>query len=509
MIRPAVVRQVTIDLPPLLVESLGIGAEMLAHYLTGLAEVAANDPGHHPPPLPVLCRICERQITPWWFEKHTELCLQEHKAEMEVQIAHERLTDHRNDIVRVLDAYEARTRQPRPTSGETVPSPAPVPEYKGLPIAPLSTPSSGTSSGRASPASPPSRSRDRSSGFGHHRAKSFAVRRPVARIVELVLDLCDTAIEINTPAVKETPGQADGEFRTQSPSSESRITQVLQWQSPTSGTVESDPGLTLLCEDTALFAREKVEAVFRHRRILEYSERIRIEFDVLVHECIDAAVRKAARIAAGESSDSSTDTEGQGQADEADESEIPEQLLPAPATEVPKGPSDGLSSMATALRSASNPDPFVAPEPSGRQSSTPASTRSSSPRGAQTPKSYGGIVGTMPQSKRASICLESDAGAESDSSLRSSVFSGSAHRAESPGAETALSRVSSRRESKRRSLILPPVVSSRGQSPARSIQPPSSPLRLAKGRVPSGTESVHSSVTSPVLPTSEFSQDQL
>ncbi|KAF2099479.1 hypothetical protein NA57DRAFT_38153 [Rhizodiscina lignyota] len=518
MIRPAVVREVRIDLPELLVESLGVGAEMLAHYLTGLAEVGANDPANHPPPLPVLCRICERQITPWWFEKHTELCLQEHKAEMEVQIAHEHLSDHRNAIVKVLDAYEARARQPRPTSGDTIPSPTPLPEYKGIPVGPISNPSSGPSSGRASPASPPSRSRERSSGFGHHRAKSFAIRRPVARIVELVLDLCDTAIEINTPALKEMPGMGDGEFRTQSPQSENRITQVLQWQSPTSGTVESDPGLTLLCDDTARFARQKVEAVFRHRRILEYSERIRIEFDVLVHECIDAAMRKAARIAAGDLTDSSSDTESQldDQTDEADneeESGIPEQPLLAPAAAPLKGSSEGLSAMASALRTASNPDLSAAEqarrleqlEHGRRKSSTPASTRSSSPRGAQTPKSHGGIVSVMPQSKRASICLESDTGAESDSSVRSSVFSAGARRAESPGAEVALTRVSSSRESKRRSLILPPTGSSRGQSPARGIPPPSSPLRLAKGRVPSGQESMHSPITSPVLSTSEFS----
>ena len=113
MLRPsAAPREVTIDLPEVLVESLGVGAEMLAHYLTSLAEVGAKDPANHPPPLPVLCRICERQITPWWFEKHSELCLQEYRAEMEVQLAQEALTEHRNAIVKVLDALEARKGRP-------------------------------------------------------------------------------------------------------------------------------------------------------------------------------------------------------------------------------------------------------------------------------------------------------------------------------------------------------------------------------------------------------------
>src|SRR6266498_1251366 len=128
-------REVTIDLPPLLVESLGVGAEMLANYLTSLAEVGVNDPAHHPPPLPILCRICERPISPFWFEKHSDLCLQEHKAEMEVQMAQEALTEHRHLIVKVLDGLEARNGRPTSTGSN---SPGPQAEYKGLPIGPSS-----------------------------------------------------------------------------------------------------------------------------------------------------------------------------------------------------------------------------------------------------------------------------------------------------------------------------------------------------------------------------------
>ena len=105
MIRPWVEpRELKIDLPSIIVESLGSGAEVLASHLNMLAEAGLDDPAHHAPPPPVLCRICERQIPPWWFEKHTELCLQEHQAEMKVQICQENLTEHRHAIVKVLDA---------------------------------------------------------------------------------------------------------------------------------------------------------------------------------------------------------------------------------------------------------------------------------------------------------------------------------------------------------------------------------------------------------------------
>src|SRR6195952_2372393 len=164
MIRPWIApREIQIDLPAVIVESLGSGAEVLASYLTTLAEVGLDDPENHAPPLPVLCRICERQIPPWWFEKHTELCLQEHKAEMEVQMCQENLTEHRHAIVKVLDALEARkTRQ---GSNEKPALAPPQAEYKGMPIGPNSSTSS--SSDTASPGTPGGRSRDPSTtGFG-------------------------------------------------------------------------------------------------------------------------------------------------------------------------------------------------------------------------------------------------------------------------------------------------------------------------------------------------------
>ncbi|KAE8832875.1 hypothetical protein PTNB73_09723 [Pyrenophora teres f. teres] len=506
MVRPSVIREVTIDLPELLVESLGVGAEVLAHYLTGLAEQSATDPGNHAPPLPVLCRICERQITPWWFEKHSELCLQEHRAEMDVQMAQETLAEHRNAIVKVLDTLESHSQRSRAASMDSV-QPLQPAEYKGLIIHSTSTPTSGTPSGRNSPASPPSRSRERSersAGFGHHRARSFAVRRPLARIVELVLDLCDTALEINTPAIKDTGrGQAATEVRTQSPQSENRISQVLQWQSPTTGSVDHTEGLKLLCEDTSKLAKAKIDAVTRHRRVLEYSERLRIEFDILVQECIEAAILKAARIAAGE--DSSSEDEQPAE----EEEELPSDVNDTDTATGEEGMFPGsFDAPPTIVQAYRNQSEISLPARVGRrESSVTGSNRSSSPKGGcQTPRSHAGAISIAPQSKRQSMHFESDTGADSDTSMRSSVLSGP-RRADSPAAsDVGLSRVASSRERKRKSLILPSVMSSRQHSPARSmVPPPSSPLRTTKPRLPSGIEGVHSPIMSPVLPTTEFS----
>ncbi|KAK3392934.1 hypothetical protein B0H63DRAFT_3796 [Podospora didyma] len=490
MLRPWMApREVKIDLPPVIVESLGSGAEIIATYLTQLAEAGLDDPAQFPPPLPILCRICERQIPPWWFEKHTDLCSQEHRAEMDVQMAQEALTEHRHAIVKVLDALEARMS--RSVTGDQVI--LPVAEYMGMPIGP---PTSTTSSpGASSPgpgSAPPGRSRERSSGFGHSRARSFAIRRPQARIVELLLDLCDTSIEINTPAIKET-SQNPGEFRTQSPQSEGRIAQVMQWETPGTNTLEQEQGLALLCADTEKVARAKVEAVFRHRKILEYSERIRIEFAIIVQDCIDEAIRKAVQIASGLSD--STD-------DEFDEEDAP----PGAEEGIFSGSFDTPSTLALALQNADiNEDPDKR-----RISMAVGSTRSSSPKECPTPRSshraaLHSLTG-QGQSRRESLIFESDPG-DSDGSMRSSsVASRPPPRTDSPISEFGdLRRQASSRQHQRRSLILPGTASPRRQeSPSRPGQP-SSPLRIHKPRgLPFPTDGFMSPEASPMLPNSEF-----
>ncbi|GKT40066.1 serine/threonine-protein kinase chk1 [Colletotrichum spaethianum] len=483
MIRPYIApREIKIDLPAVIVDSLGSGAEVLASYLTQLAESGVDDPENHPPPLPVLCRICERQISPWWFEKHTDLCLQEHRAEMDVQMAQDSLTDHRHCIVKVLDALEAR--KSRPLAGDQLSGPAA--EYKGLPIGP-------PLSAQSSPGSSVSQSRERSGGFGHSRARSFAIRRPQARIVELLLDLCDTAIEISTPAVKEASSQNPGEIRTQSPQSESRISQVMQWQSPSTNTLEQEQGLALLCADTETAAKAKVEAVFRHRKIIEYAERIRIEFAVIVQDCIDEAMRKAARIAAGRLSDSTEEEEDEG-------------ATPAQEELFFQGSFENPSALAVALQNVNLNDTTDRARPT----SIVESARSSSPRECPTPRSnLGSINPTAParESRRESLLFESDNG-DSDGSIRSSsVTSRQPPRTDSPISEFGdLRRAASSRQHHRRSIILPGASSPRRQESPSRLNQPSSPLRILKPRnFPFPQDGITSPEASPLLPGSDFS----
>lgn len=506
MIRPWVApREIKIDLDSELVDSLGSGAEILASYLTHLADPGAEDPAGHEPLSSVLCRICERKIPGWWFEKHTDLCLQEHQAEMEVQMAQESLAEHRHAIVKVLDALEAR--KSRSLTGEQ--TTLALAEYKGMPIGP--PPSSSSSPGSGSPTTSSARSRERSAGFGHARARSFAIRRPQARIVELLLDLCDTALEINTPAIKESSTQSPGEFRTQSPQSESRIAQVVQWQSPSTNTLEQEQGLAFLCADTERIARTKVDAVLRHRKVIEYAERIRIEFAIKVQDCIDDAMQRAARIAAGRLSDSTesgSDIEGEGETEEDDELTPAPGDLPDAEEGIFPGSFDAGTSLALALEKANLDD-----DPDKRRFSAAIdSTRSSSPKECPTPRSHHGIASVLGQgtreSRRESMLLESDT-AESEGSVRSSSVASRPPppRTESPISEFGdLRRQASSRSHNRRSWILPGTISPiRQESPSRGAQQPSSPLRITKPRNLGFPDGLGSPEPSPKLPNSEFS----
>ena len=505
MLRPSTPpREVTIDLPELLVESLGTGAEFLAQYLTELAEAGANDLQNHPPPLPVMCRICERQITPWWFEKHTEGCTQEYRAESEVTLAQEGLTEHRPAIVKVLDALDPETRQGRPVSGELSFPIVPTAEYKGLPIGPSKSSPLSSGSGKGTPTGTPPHSRDSSlSGTGHSRTKSFAVRRPLSKIVTLLVDLCDTALDIGVPAIKALEDE-NGTFRSQSPQSESRISQVQNWQTPSVATSEQEQGLSALITDTENLAQAKVDAVLRHREILEYTERIRVEFNTLVLDCIDAAIKKASSIKAGDLSSSSDEEEDESQ-EEQQEMVVEEDN----AVSSYDGSPAMVSSMTSALRDASDPSMGGSER---RNSYVPASsTRSSSPAECPTPRSHRNTLSFLGRSdsvnKRSSMFLGSDAG-DSDNGMSHSAVIGH-RRVESPSSDVNLVRSASSGERKRRSLRLPNLPSpGRNPSPARGPPPPASPLRIPKPRLPIGLDSMPglpSPVTSPPLSSTEHS----
>lgn len=242
------------DLDPELAEALLGGSELLSNFLMQLTVNAEL-----PMPAALTCNICDRQIQPWFFEKHTALCIVSHKSESEVQDCHDHLRDHRQIVTDLLKSLE-KGNVPAQFNGLQISTPplSPVPKTLGI----LQHNSS--------------------------KAKTGKNRRTQIRTVELILDYCDLAIDISTPAIPEDDG-SDVFIRIQSPDSRNRIAQLHDWTKPSI----DDPAMDALYEETHVMVVAKLNAVTRLHNTIHYSEKIRQEIDLRVQELIDITAEDA------------------------------------------------------------------------------------------------------------------------------------------------------------------------------------------------------------------------
>lgn len=327
ILRPYIApKPLRIDLPRDLVEGLGFGADVLAAYLEDISNSMISDVNALAAPPCELCRICDRQISTWWFERHCDLCVLEHKAESDLQLAHESLLEQRNTIASILASFESRsTMVDSPVSppafaaaafsdtnslttsvSSTAANPhSPTISYRGflLPLPSFSsldnTPSQNINI--PLPGSPPKSPRQLAAPPTLHPKRSMnklqalSKKSPI-RLVELLLELCDMALQINTPEIKrlepkdseDDTDEDEKEFQVHSPHSETRIHQVKGWSSSS----VDDAGLSVLCADTEEFVRNKVDAAIRLGNTLIYSEKIRLEIKNGVQSVIEETIDK-------------------------------------------------------------------------------------------------------------------------------------------------------------------------------------------------------------------------
>lgn len=237
-----------------LIKTLGFGSQVLSSFL----EALANGNPQKATLLPVLCRICERQIQPWFFEKHTELCTVLHRTESIVQECQDILQDHRKILNNILSFLKENQNNPKDAL-----------EFEGYSI--KSVPSAVLSNTLES--------------LGLQQGSSISQ----IELIETLIDYCETALEINLPAIKnEFVDTPIDELRVQSPESQRRISLVYNWDPPDAG----DTGLYNFCKDTKTYISAKVDAVLRVQNIILYSERIRQELDVQVQNIIDKTMKK-------------------------------------------------------------------------------------------------------------------------------------------------------------------------------------------------------------------------
>jgi len=230
---------------------------------------------------PILCRICECKIPQWYFEKHSETCAETHRLEAEIVECNESIAELKNTIRDLCVAVDR-------------PSPAAVPEYRGMQIfTPTSSPI----------VSSPLQL------FRANKMQRLGVKKMQRRLLEQIDDILQVAAEIEMPSLKDEEANEPIERqRLLSPGSERKISEIRQWAKPT---IE-DAALGQLLQDAERVMRQKIDNVVRMQNTIRYSEKIWHEWQERIESVIGAAD-------SGSESEGSNSDEGKEGGNDADQ----------------------------------------------------------------------------------------------------------------------------------------------------------------------------------------------
>lgn len=198
----------------------------------------------------VLCRICEREIVVWFFEKHNETCDAVHRLDAEIDQANECLCE----LVRTVNKLKAdlTVNDLRPASAVR-------------PIVFYQIPESISSE---------SEPEDAQGVDG--------TKVDVAQL-QAVIDILLAAKKIETPSVLDS--EVDMPFNLQryiSAESEEKLLRITRWQKPPT----TDSGLARLFTLIEEQLRQKQKAVARMQSTIRYSEKIRHEWEDKINQMI-------------------------------------------------------------------------------------------------------------------------------------------------------------------------------------------------------------------------------
>ncbi|KAJ4481722.1 hypothetical protein C8J55DRAFT_474179 [Lentinula edodes] len=197
---------------------------------------------------PILCRICECHIPQWYFEKHSETCVETHRLEAEIGECNETIQELRNTIRDLILAMDRS-------------SPATPPEYRGMPI--------------FSPSSSPILSSPLHL-FRANKMQKFGVKKMQRRLLDQLDDILQVAAEVSVPSLKEEEAKEPIERqRLLSPGSERKMSQIRNWCKP----IAEDSALGQLAQDVERVMRQKMDTVVRMQNTIRYSEKIWHEWE--------------------------------------------------------------------------------------------------------------------------------------------------------------------------------------------------------------------------------------
>jgi serine/threonine-protein kinase RIM15 len=214
----------------------------------------------------LLCRICERQIPAWFFEKHNETCNETNRLEMDVTDCNERLNELRQTI-RDLETGLELLSSPSYSHTASMPSP-PILEYRDVALMTTSLSPPSAAEGLKAPS----------------LTRVNAVRERMRNHLEELTNIVQIALEISTPSVAEEADAAPIEKqRLLSPESENKMVSLMRWRPSTT----DDPALAQLTIDVDEQVRHKFNTVIRMRNTIIYAETVRQEWEAKAQQVLE------------------------------------------------------------------------------------------------------------------------------------------------------------------------------------------------------------------------------
>ncbi len=202
---------------------------------------------------PALCNICERWVVAAFFEQHSELCVEIHRAEMDVCTCNDSLIELKHYVQGLCDITTSEVKELESNPNKTFDIIDEEDDETSL-------------------------HSDQDSIFGEtlpldeDKASPLEKKRAELESYVSLLDIMNVALSISTP---DTPGTRENEEKlAQCILSKSKIIQILYWRPP----LADDPDIKSLIQDIEMITKSKVDAVNRMQNCLEYNERTRNDF---------------------------------------------------------------------------------------------------------------------------------------------------------------------------------------------------------------------------------------
>ncbi|RLV92497.1 Serine/threonine-protein kinase RIM15 [Spathaspora sp. JA1] len=290
-IRPFVHIDLDLTLPDPLIDLLGFGSEIFEGYLLNLKELAIIDEESVPQPKTVLCRICESNFPAWYIEKHSDLCILEHRAKENLQQCHDAISEQRDLVIKIMEslALQYSLQQPPGTQplspsssististtssmSSSESSTVTMYDYKGIPLPMV---------GEVLP-SPILANKVLTKNFQAKNGSLISSKKFPFGILQKVVGLCDEALLVNPPL------NNDEQVLEFSPASEKALNNVIA--RPNLET--SDLAIRQIIDDTQALINDKMETLSRLISILQYMVKINKEVDDLVLETVRETVDK-------------------------------------------------------------------------------------------------------------------------------------------------------------------------------------------------------------------------